>query len=102
MRVGPVSGEDPHLLLGHRGSINQVAFSPDGSQIASAGDDGYVRIWPMPDMSKPPIHTLPHDELIAKLHSLTNVRIVEDAGSSRGWKLDYAPFPGWAEVPTWP
>jgi len=101
VRVGPISGGEPHLLLGHQGRVNQVAFSPDGSQIASAGDDGTIRVWPMPDMSKPPLHTLPHEDLIAKLHTLTNLRIVKDPEASTGWRLDYGPFPGWAEVPTW-
>jgi hypothetical protein len=52
-------------------------------------------------MDRPPFHTLPHDELTAKLKSLTNARIVEDPDSSSGWKLDYSPFPGWQEVPEW-
>ena len=26
-----------------------------------------IRLWPMPDLSRPPLHTLPHDELLAKL-----------------------------------
>jgi WD40 repeat protein len=101
VRVGPVTGEDPHLLFGHKGSILVVKVSPDGRWIASGGDDGTVRLWPMPDLTKPPLHTLPHDQLIAKLHFLTNMRIVEDPESSTGWKLDYAPFPGWAEGPEW-
>jgi WD40 repeat protein len=101
VRVGSISGAEPHLLLGHKGLIRSVEFSPDGQSIASAGDDGTVRLWPLPDMSKAPLHTLPHDELIAKLHSLTNVRIVEDSESATGWSIDYGPFPGWAEVPGW-
>jgi WD40 repeat protein len=101
VRVGSISGAEPHLLLGHKGLIRSVEFSPDGQSIASAGDDGTVRLWPLPDMSKAPLHTLPHDELIAKLHSLTNVRIVEDSESATGWSIDYGPFPGWAEVPEW-
>ena len=101
VRIGPISGEEPHLLYGHRGLVRDVAVSPDGRWIASGGDDGTVRLWPMPDMSRPPLHTLPHDELIAKLHSLTNLRIIEDPETSTGWKLDYAPFPGWEEVPEW-
>jgi hypothetical protein len=55
----------------------------------------------MPDLSEPPLHTLPHDELIAKLHSLTNLRVVRDEESSTGWKLEVGPFPGWETVPTW-
>ena len=75
-------------------------MSPDGRWIAS-GEDGTLRLWPMPDLSKPPLHTLPHDELIAKLKSLTNLRVVRDEDSSTGWKVEVGPFPGWAEVPEW-
>ncbi len=32
-------------LLGHSSSISALAFSPDGANLATVGDDGYVRIW---------------------------------------------------------
>ncbi len=32
-------------LLGHRGRVNALSWSPDGAQLASAGSDGRVRIW---------------------------------------------------------
>jgi WD40 repeat protein len=99
VRVGPVSGEEPHLLLGHTEPIRAVAASPDGRWIASVTD--HVRLWPMPDVTKPPLHTLPHAELMAKLDALTNLRVVRDTSSSTGWKLDIGPFPGWKDVPTW-
>jgi len=99
VRVGSVTGEEPHLLLGHAGQVGAVAASPDGRWIASVSD--HVRLWPMPDVTKPPLHTLPHDALMAKLDALTNLRVVRDPASSTGWKLEVGPFPGWKDVPTW-
>ena len=55
----------------------------------------------MPDLDKPPLHTLPREELLAKLKSLTNIRAVRDPESSTGWSIEIGPFPGWREVPTW-
>jgi hypothetical protein len=42
---------------------------------------------------------LPHDELIAKLKSLTNFRAIRDPGATSGWTIELDPFPGWKEVP---
>ncbi len=100
VRVGLITGEEPHLLLGHIGQVQSLTVSPDGRWIASANDES-VRLWPMPDVSKPPLHTLPHEELMAKLDALTNLRVVRDPTSSTGWTLDVGPFPGWKEVPEW-
>jgi WD40 repeat protein len=100
VRAGPITGEEPHLLLGHSTSVLAVAVSPDGRWIASVSDDG-LNLWPMPDVTQPPLHTLPHAELMAKLDSLTNLRVVRDPTSSTGWTLDVGPFPGWETVPTW-
>ena len=100
VRVGLTTGEEPHLLLGHDGPVRALAVSPDARWIASAsGND--VRLWPVPDLSRPPLHTLAHDELMAKLHALTNLQVVEDATAPTGYKLEIGPFPGWQDVPTW-
>jgi WD40 repeat protein len=101
IRVGRVTGEDPHMLFGHEGNVMTVAVSPDGHWIASGGNDGTVRVWPMPDLSKPPLHSLPHEKLLAKLRSLTNLRVIEDVSSPNGYKLDVRPFPGWEKIPEW-
>ena len=100
IRVGRLDGGEPHLLVGHKGGARAVV-SPDLKWIASAGDDNTLRLWRMPDLDKPPPHTLPQKDLVSKLKSLTNLRAVRDAKSPSGWKIDVGPFPGWKDVPTW-
>jgi len=82
------------------GSAEATESSPTDA-VASVGEDDTLRLWPMPDLSKPPLHTLPREALFATLHSLTNLRAVRDASSPTGWKIDIAPFPGWRDVPAW-
>ena len=98
--MGPATGEEPRLLLGHKGQVKSLAISPDERWIASGSDDA-LYVWPMPDVTQPPLHTLPHAELLAKLDALTNLRVVRDPTSATGWTLEIGPFPGWAETPTW-
>jgi len=100
VRVGPATGAEPHLLLGHESNIDRVAVSPDRRWIASAAG-GETFIWPMPDLSKPPFQTLSHDELMAKLETSTNLRVVRDETSPTGWSTEIGPFPGWETLPKW-
>jgi len=55
----------------------------------------------VPDLGRPPLHTLPLGELLAKLGSQTNLRTVPDPASHGGYRLVPGPFPGWATVPVW-
>jgi WD40 repeat protein len=98
VRIGRVTGGDPHILVGHRGPIIALAFSPDGRWLASAATDDTIRIWPVPDVSRTPLHKLPHEDLLTRLRSYTNLRAVPDE-SAMGYALKPGPFPGWATPP---
>ena len=101
IRVGRVSGEEPHLLLGQQGSVHSIAFSPDGRWLATGGEAFAVHVWPMPDPSKPPLHRRSRADLLNVLRSHTNLQAIPDAASATGYKLIPGPFPGWAKVPEW-
>jgi len=100
IRIGPSSGAVPHILYSDPRRILGLAFSPDGKWVASSGGTT-IRLWPMPDLSKPPVHTLPHDVLLAKLKNLTNLRAVSDPRAASGYRVAIGPFPGWKDNPTW-
>jgi len=99
VRVGPVTGEEPHLLYGHTAEITGITVSPDGKWIASASLDGTIRLWPMP--ASPPLRTLPYENLLGKLSTFTNLRIIADPSARDGYRLEIGPFPGWKDVPEW-
>ncbi len=101
VRVSRVSGGPPHLLLGAEGAIYSLAFSPDSRWLAASGEAFAIRLWPVPDVSKPPPHLLPRDALLTWLRSHTNLKAVPNAASSTGYVLEPGPFPGWADVPAW-
>jgi WD40 repeat protein len=93
--VGSTNGV-PHLLVGHEGEVTALEVSPNGDWVASGGRDGTVRIWPI--QTGQPIHDLPRDELLDLLRSMTNLRVVPDASSSTGYRMEIGAVPGWQKA----
>ncbi|KAI7826804.1 hypothetical protein BX661DRAFT_198815 [Kickxella alabastrina] len=51
-----------HTLVGHRGSVISVAYSPDAAFLASSGCDGTARVWDMRDGEPTAFKSLPSME----------------------------------------
>jgi len=100
LRVGPITGETPHLLYGHESWLTEVSVTPDGKWIGSIENGNPVlRLWQMPDGK--PFQALTHDEFLTRLHASTNIRVEKDVNSSTGYKIEYAPFAGWENLSIW-
>jgi WD40 repeat protein len=75
------SGRSLGRLEGHEGTINSIAFSPDGLTIATAGEDRSLRVWDV--ATRREVARLPHDS-----------RVMSVAWSRDGMALVSAEFAG--------
>ena len=76
-----LSSDRARELIGHTGSVEAIAFSPDGTQLATAGFDQTIRLWDVRQGYKT-IGTLPgHDGVIRLLAYATDGRTLVSAGN---------------------
>jgi WD40 repeat protein/predicted Ser/Thr protein kinase len=92
IRVGPMNGETPHLLLGHESAVKDIVVHPGGHWIASTDFRSVVRLWAMPQGK--PLEALSYNEFLDWLSELTNLRAVQDASSPTGYRIRYVHFAG--------
>ena len=104
IRVGPITGEEPHLLITPaQGQVYAISISPDKRWVAGGyinaalSHQSTLRLWRVPEGR--PLQSLPHEELLDRLSAQTNLRVVPDKTSHTGYRVDAAPFPGWEKVP---
>jgi serine/threonine protein kinase/WD40 repeat protein len=79
VRVGPITGEIPHLLLGHSNKIKDIAVDLSGKWIASTEFDSFLRLWPMPKGKSP--EATSHEEFLRYVRAQTNVRLIREKDS---------------------
>jgi WD40 repeat protein len=68
----------PTVLAAHRGRAEDAAFSPDGRLLATAGGDGVVRLWSLPDAR--PVGELPVGQAVRAIAISPDGAVLAAAG----------------------
>ena len=85
-----------YSLYGHAGMVNWIAIDPQNRWIVSTARDRTMRLWSVPE--GPPLESLAYPDLLAKLRTATNLRVVRDPEQPNGFKIDLEPIEGWEYI----
>jgi len=81
----------PTLLQGHEGPINALAFSPDGTQLASGSADHSVQIWDVGRPDQSPILLQGHESWVWSVAFQPDGETLASAGADKQvatWYVD--------------
>ncbi len=84
----PSSGGEPTQLLGHRGKITALSAHPEGARLASASEDGTLRIWDVEHQEL--LEVLAHDRSVTAVALHPSGKLVASGdrdGEVRVWDL---------------
>src|SRR6185295_5100159 len=73
-----------HELVGHGAPVYDLAWSPDGREVASASEDGTVRVW---NADGSGARVLPHPRAVKRVAFSPDGRTIATAGEDGAVRL---------------
>lgn len=70
----------PRILSGHDSMVRMVRFSPDGTMLASASDDGTINLWSMADLTAGPTVLAGHTDRVRSIDFSSDGRLLASGG----------------------
>ncbi|ESA37458.1 wd40 repeat-containing protein [Leptolyngbya sp. Heron Island J] len=83
-----LQGDELTTFQGHWSSIRALAFSPDGKELATGAEDGFVRVWDLNGQEK--FSLKGHDSWIAAIRfgsDIRNFTTITNLGTIRLWDV---------------